>query len=558
MRKILVFTGIPTLPCILILLLAMISYTDLQAQCSDPDTESPNISCPEDIVANVDAGTCCAAISIPSPTGSDNCPEITFSNDYNGTDDASGMYFTGEIIVTWTVTDGAGLTSSCDQSVTVVDNEAPVIGYTDEVCFGEYLECLTEQQVLAAELEAELEAFIANCNGDPACLKQAQNLALQIDEAKRKGLFRCFITLRNCDVIPAENNLMPEIVIEVLAGNCEAYVNPGPTVMENCTEFVLDNDYNNVASGEGMYPVGTTLVTWTAVDQYGNISTASRNIIVLDLIAPDAHCQDMTIQLDANGTATVNAEDIDNGSNDNCSDVNLAIIAGQTTFNCDDVDQSFEVELEATDDYGNKASCLATVTVSDSDLPDTDCDDVADPCDVCPDGDDSMDANGDGIPDCSQLLPYAEYSEDWKCKNNKINICHNGNTLCISKNALAAHVNNHGDAVGPCQSCGGRNLIPPVYNLPASSAVLNGELDFTVSPNPANAIVTLDIHGLDDADGTLILFDQMGRELLNQNVAAGTHILTMNLPEGSFPTGTYVIRIVSADKLLTKSLIIHR
>jgi hypothetical protein len=521
------------------------------------DNKPPAITCPADIAAMVDAGTCCAAVSVPSPTGSDNCSSITFSNDYNGTADASGMYFTGETIVTWTVTDGAGHTATCNQSVTVEDNEPPVLGYTDVACVAEYETCITEQEALIAELEAELEEFIANCNGDPVCLKQAQIQALSIDEEARKRLFQCLIILRNCEVVPAENNLLPDIVVEVEAGSCEVYLDPGPIVMENCTEFTLTNDYNAIGSGEGSYPVGTTIVTWTATDQYGNTSTASRSITVLDLIAPDAICQNITVQLDAGGTATVSSEEIDNGSNDNCTEVDLAIISGQTTFDCGDVDNSFELELEATDAYGNKATCLATVTVSDNDLPDTDCDGVANVCDLCPDGDDSVDANGDGIPDCSQLLSYADYSQDWQCKNNKINICHNGNTLCISINALPAHF-NHGDAVGPCQSCGGRNLNPSTDKLGVSSELPGGELELNIFPNPSSNEITLDLHGLEDAEGTLSMFDHLGRELLNQKLATGTHILTIQLPEGLFPSGTYVVRVISSDKILTKSLIIQR
>lgn len=521
------------------------------------DNTPPEITCPADITANVDAGTCCAAVSVPSPTGTDNCSTITFSNDYNGTDDASDMYFPGESIVIWTATDEAGLTATCEQRVTVVDDEAPVLGYTDEACIVEYEICLADQLALIAELEEALEEFIASCNGDPACLKEAERQALSIDEEARKRLFQCLQILNNCEFIPAENNLLPDLVVEVEAGSCEIYLTPGPIVMENCAEFTLTNDYNSTGSGEGMYPVGTVVVTWTAVDQYGNTSTVSRSIMVLDLIAPDAICQDITVQLDAGGNATVSAEEIDNGSNDNCSDVDLAIISGQTTFNCDDVDNSYPLVLEATDAYGNKASCSATVTVSDNELPDADCDGFADVCDVCPDGDDSVDANGDGIPDCSQLLPYAEYSEDWKCQNNKIDICHDGNTLCISQNALSAHF-NHGDAVGPCQSCGGKNLTPPTGKPNVSSGVLDGGLQLTIFPNPASTEVTLDLHGMEDAEGMLSIFDQTGRELLRQDLAAGTHILTINLPEGLFPPGTYVLRVVSAHNMLTKSMIIQR
>jgi hypothetical protein len=67
-----------------------------------------------------------------------------------------------------------------------------------------------------------------------------------------------------------------------------------------------------------------------------------------------------------------------------------------------------------TDDEDN---CPAT---PNPDQADSDCDGVGDVCDVCEGGDDSVDNNGDGIPDCSQLLDYDAYSDDWKCGNNKI------------------------------------------------------------------------------------------------------------------------------------------
>ena len=49
------------------------------------------------------------------------------TNDFNGTDDASGFYPVGTTTVTWTITDGAGNSSQCTQDITVNDVEAPQI-----------------------------------------------------------------------------------------------------------------------------------------------------------------------------------------------------------------------------------------------------------------------------------------------------------------------------------------------------------------------------------------------------------------------------------------------
>ncbi|NNE26945.1 MAG: hypothetical protein HKN09_08895, partial [Saprospiraceae bacterium] len=103
---------------------------------------------------------------------------------------------------------------------------------------------------------------------------------------------------------------------------------------------------------------------------------------------------------------------------------------------------------------GDVDNCVDT---PNSDQADSDCDTVGDVCDICPNGDDTKDANGDGIPDCSQALGYSDYDDSWKCNNNnKVFICHvppgnpaNAHTICVNVNSIPAHLSNHGgDAVG--------------------------------------------------------------------------------------------------------------
>ncbi|MCB9283533.1 MAG: HYR domain-containing protein [Lewinellaceae bacterium] len=52
---------------------------------------------------------------------------LVVTNDFNGTEDASGTYNKGTTSVVWTVTDGSGNNTSCTMTVTVHDNEAPVV-----------------------------------------------------------------------------------------------------------------------------------------------------------------------------------------------------------------------------------------------------------------------------------------------------------------------------------------------------------------------------------------------------------------------------------------------
>ena len=84
------------------------------------DNTAPVIVCPEDVVVSIDADDPDAIVQIPLPTVSDNCSDLTYSNDYNGTTDASDLYPIGVTTVTYTATDECGNVSSCSFTVTVL------------------------------------------------------------------------------------------------------------------------------------------------------------------------------------------------------------------------------------------------------------------------------------------------------------------------------------------------------------------------------------------------------------------------------------------------------
>ncbi len=89
-----------------------------------------------------------------------------------------------------------------------------------------------------------------------------------------------------------------------------------------------------------------------------------------DITDPVAVCQDVTIQLDANGVATLDATQVDNGSSD---DVGIASIAiDVTSFDCSNVGTT-TVTFTVTDAAGNADTCTATITVEDNEAPTITC-----------------------------------------------------------------------------------------------------------------------------------------------------------------------------------------
>ncbi|TPV31040.1 HYR domain-containing protein, partial [Paucihalobacter ruber] len=91
------------------------------------DNTPPIITCPANITAqtsNDGAGNCTTIVDLGNPTVSDNCTVNSNLTIYN---DAPATFPIGTTVVTWTVEDAAGNTSTCTQNVTVTDNENPTV-----------------------------------------------------------------------------------------------------------------------------------------------------------------------------------------------------------------------------------------------------------------------------------------------------------------------------------------------------------------------------------------------------------------------------------------------
>jgi hypothetical protein len=91
------------------------------------DTEAPTISCPANISRGTDPGTCSATVNPGTATATDNCGSATVSGTRSDGQPLNAPYPRGTTTISWTATDSSGNSSSCTQTVTVNDTEAPTI-----------------------------------------------------------------------------------------------------------------------------------------------------------------------------------------------------------------------------------------------------------------------------------------------------------------------------------------------------------------------------------------------------------------------------------------------
>lgn len=165
-------------------------------------------------------------------------------------------------------------------------------------------------------------------------------------------------------------------------GMCESVVTFAPTVLDNCdpSPVVVQTNQTGYTSGD-FFPIGQYLIELEASDQYGNSTSCSFTINVLDFPNPTTtlSCNDQVqASLDANGQAVIGADMILEGGPYSCYDNYVVIIYDinmnplGNTLTCADIGTTFTVKV--TDPVtGN--SCWGQIIVEDKLPPILECSD---------------------------------------------------------------------------------------------------------------------------------------------------------------------------------------
>lgn len=211
------------------------------------------------------------------------------------------------------------------------------------------------------------QVVLAQINGVPVYNFNAQNLSNGNYE-----IFYNFIDINECyHSFPIQlfvgatiNMQCQEAIVVPLSDQGTATinqnnVNSGSTT--SCGEFNSWNLSQSFFTCSNLdESIDVTLTLNTNTQQSG---TCQSTITVVDLLPPTALCQEIiTIELDANGEASIGVVDVDNGSTDNCGIVAWEL-SPPVNFTIADVGQFIEVTLTVTDGSENDDSCTTIITV---------------------------------------------------------------------------------------------------------------------------------------------------------------------------------------------------
>jgi len=321
------------------------------------DNENPVASCQVVTLSLDGTGTAVVTTAMLDDGSSDNCGIASMSISPTDTFTAVGTYAT-----TLTVTDNSGNTHSSTCNVIIQDTSAPVAI------------CQDITVVLDASGNATITpAMIDNGSTDNGTIV---NYSLDITsfDCDDIGVVEVELTVTDdggnstsCTAdVTVEDNEAPVAGCENITIQLDSSGNATITAsdVENGTtdNCLADVTFGIDISSFDCTDVGNNSVVLTATDGGGNSNSCTATVTVEDNVDPNAICQDITVQLDASGNATITPAQIDNGSNDACGIASLSL--DQTTFTCSDIGNN-TVTLTVEDNNGNTSTCTATVTVED-------------------------------------------------------------------------------------------------------------------------------------------------------------------------------------------------
>jgi hypothetical protein len=266
----------------------------------------------------------------------------------------------GDNIVRLTVTDRNGNTAFAQAIVTVADNLPPIAVIRDQVIR------------LDENGSASLAVTDIDAGSSDNCGIRSMTVEPSAFDCSRTGRNRVILTITDLsgNKATAEATVMVEDHFPPVLSAHEMWL----PINEEGKAVFPENVFKNWAydpcgisnlgfdtSLFGCSDIGSREVMFTAADNSGNISSEPVQVTIEDLLPPVVKTRNVLLKLDADGTASLAPEDIDNGSADNCAIKSMSL--DRKEFSVDHLGEN-EVVLTIEDHSGNKASGKALVVIS--------------------------------------------------------------------------------------------------------------------------------------------------------------------------------------------------
>ncbi|RLD19008.1 MAG: hypothetical protein DRI69_09360, partial [Bacteroidetes bacterium] len=277
------------------------------------------------------------------------------------------------VVVTQTVTDANGNTSTCTANVTVENNHPPECNTMDITVY------VDENGMVSIPHDAVNDGSAAACGVDSIdvlpnmfdCDNIGDNIVTQTVTDNNGLVSSCSATVTVEDTIaPICMTMDIDVYLDAngMVSITDNAVNNWSS--DNCdvdTITVTPKDFTCADVGAGV------IVIQTVTDVNDNSSMCPATVTVHDTVSPTCLTMDIIVELDENGNVTIPDTAVNDGSSDACGIADIML--SQTMFSCADGD-SVIVTMTVTDVNGNTSTCTAVVHITNTGGPSAACNDI--------------------------------------------------------------------------------------------------------------------------------------------------------------------------------------
>ena len=306
------------------------------------DFQKPTILVPEDIL--LEASGPLTSINIGEALATDESGIISLTNN------APSSFSLGVHTIIWTAVDGAGNMAIASQTITIEDSTPPKISSVDDISLE--ARSFTENIVSLSIPDVYDEIGVLSFTNDaPEVFPLGETIVTWTATDVIGNISTLEQSVFLIDSIAPRISFIEDLIIEATSFDKNQIELIPPETSDDITIISVTNDAPEV------FPLGETIVTWTATDSSGNSASATQTVTVVDTTAPilntpqnitfDTESIDTILEI---GLASVN--DIIDDAPSITNDAPEAFPLGETI-----------VTWTATDKFGNTSSATQTISV---------------------------------------------------------------------------------------------------------------------------------------------------------------------------------------------------
>jgi uncharacterized repeat protein (TIGR01451 family) len=315
------------------------------------DNQTPVVNCPPDVAANAAPNSCDASVDVGTPSVSDNDPNVTANGTRSDAQPLNAPYPVGTTTITWTATDAAGNSASCQQTVTVADATAPVITLNGPAATT--VECHNSFADPGATASDNCGGSVAVTAGGSVNVNVPGTYTVTYNATDAAGNAAAPVTRTVTVVDTTQPTVSLNGPADVTVECHTSYTDAGASATDSCAGALPVS----VSGSVNVNAVGDYTLTYTATDASGNTGTATRVVHVRDTTAPAVTVNGANPMTVAHGSAFV---DPGATASDSCGGPLPVSVSGSVNTG---VIGTYTLTYSATDASGNTGTATRTVFV---------------------------------------------------------------------------------------------------------------------------------------------------------------------------------------------------